>query len=267
MPVDRVVVEVVAEEPHGCSTQAHALESRFHSDRADVPVGLEEIVRRHDRPAVQESVGICRIGGRFFQSPEFRRQHGVDAVTRLDCTGYPEDAVAAPDAGHPCIAEHPVERVVEHLEPNERIVGDGEGVRAVPHRPSGDSGRLGDLRPITEPQHLTLVHYPVLPDRMPAHSGVVTVAGRRPFGVTRPSDNGELGVRRRPGRSTPSRWRLPSARTPASSWHGAYQRPSSPISTALVTGREAAGIGRSMWLRTARISMRQSRLGGRKRVR
>jgi hypothetical protein len=74
--------------------------------------------------------------------------------------------VAAPDTGHPRVAEHPAERVVEHLQANERVIGDSDGVRAVPERPSSDPRRLGDLFCLVEPQNVVVIHHQVLPDRI-----------------------------------------------------------------------------------------------------
>jgi len=168
-------VKLVTKKSHSCSAQAHALESRFYADRANMPMRLNQIVRGHDRSAVQESSGIGRIRGRCIQSPDFRRQHGVDAAARLDCSSYAKDTTAAPDPGHPCIAEHPAERVVEHFQTNEGIVGDGKGIRAVSHRPGGDPRRLGNLFSVTEPQNLVIIHHKVLPDRLLIASEAPTV--------------------------------------------------------------------------------------------
>jgi hypothetical protein len=46
-----------------------------------------------------------------------------------------------------------------------------------------------------------------------------------------------------------------------------YQSPLRPMSTVLLTGRAATGMGWSIRLRTARMSMRRSNSGGRNRVR
>lgn len=47
-----MLIKFVAEEPHRCLAHAHRLEARFDADRADVPVGFEQIVNGHDRSAV-----------------------------------------------------------------------------------------------------------------------------------------------------------------------------------------------------------------------
>src|SRR5271165_3335038 len=128
-------------------------------------VGLREIVRGHDRSAVQKSIGIGRIRGRSVESPDLRRECRVDAEARSESSSYAEHTATAPDPGHACIAEHPTERAVEHLQANKRIVGDSDRGRAIPQRPSSNPRRLGDLLSVTEPQNLAILHRPVLPDR------------------------------------------------------------------------------------------------------
>ncbi len=70
-----MLIKLVTQEPHRCSSHAHGLEARLDPDRTDVPVGFIQVVHGQDRSKVKKTISVVCSGRGSFQSPDFRRQH------------------------------------------------------------------------------------------------------------------------------------------------------------------------------------------------
>jgi hypothetical protein len=107
-------------------------------------------------------------------------------MARLNGTGNAEHTVASPNPGYPGPRKHAAKRAVQHLEPYERVVGNGEGTGAVTQRPGSNPRRLGNLAGSLEPLSFKVGHRRVLPDR-PNLLGSLTIAPKW--------DNGSMKTR------------------------------------------------------------------------